>query len=497
MSAPAVRIQASASRNPTLPDQTTPEARYWRGFKTPVLVKEHNAITQIHFSPTAPHDFAVTSSTRVQIFSAKTRQVARTIARFKDNVYSAEYRADGRLLAAGDASGLIQLFDANSRALLVSLKPTAHPTHVTTFHPQKLTSMLSASDDGVVRLWDITDSTPVAQFASHNDYVRTAAFVPSSDLIVSGCYDSKVRLFDTRTDGSDAPSFIFDQDDPVESVLPLNSTTIATAGGPKVRIWDLTAGRMVAELSNFQKTVTSLASGYGRGLLAGSLDGHVKVFDSASTNWNVQFGWKFGGAVLSTALSPDHKHFVAGLTSGLFTIRTRKTAPKVAQGVKQDKSGNFARMIRGAEYLGHAEHKVINDTPKPTKKLKAYERHMNAFRWGDALDSAFAPGTPPETTLTVLAELRKRGKIAVALAGRDEDSLEPLLSWATKAVNDSRAVNEVADWVGNVIDIYGSMIDRSAILEVLVDELERQVDRQVGLAKDSQRLEGMLEMLMA
>ena len=65
-----------------------------------------------------------------------------------------------------------------------------------------------------------------------------------------------------------------------------------------------------------------------------SLDSTIKVFDYTSTNWQVQFGWKFGSGVLSCGVSPiNQKHFVAGLTSGLISIRT-KTEPKVKQGIK-------------------------------------------------------------------------------------------------------------------------------------------------------------------
>lgn len=495
MSAPASRIQPT--RNPTLPAQTTPELRYWRGFKNPVLVKENNAVNHIHFNPQSPHDFAITSSTRVQIFSAKTRQVSKTFSRFKDTVYSGEFRSDGKLLVAGDATGLVQAFDANSRSVLVTLQPSKHATHVTKFHPSSLTTLLTASDDRVARLYDITSSTPVAQFQDHTDYIRTAAFIPSSNLISTGCYDGVVRLYDPRAPTSEGPAAIHTHDDPVESVMALNSTTLLSSAGPTVKVWDLTAGRMVKELTNFQKTVTCLANGYERGVLAGSLDGHVKVFDSSSPSWDVKFGWKFGGGVLSTGVSPDHKHFVTGLTSGLFSIRTRKTAPRKLQGVKQTKYGNFARMIRGAEYHGEMEHRVINEKPKPVKKLKTYEKHMNAFRWGDALDAAFANGMAPEMTVTILEELKRRGKVAVSLSGRDEDSLEPILKWAVKAVQDTRSIPIVADWIGCLVDLYGNLIDKSPILESLMVDLERRISQEVEKARDSKKIEGMLELLLS
>lgn len=424
-------------RNPTLPSQTTPEQRYWRGFSSPQLVKENYPITSIHFNPVSPNDFAVTSSTRIQVFSSKTRQVIKTFSRFKDTVYSGEYRYDGKLLVAADASGLVTIFDSyQPRSLLVSLNPSSHPTHVAKFHPTIGNQLITGSDDRIVRLYDISQTTkgPITEFndSYHGDYIRSANFIPGNpNLITTGCYDGIVRIFDTRQQQLVAK---FSQGNPVEDILALSPTTLVSAGGPQVKIWDLTRGSQINELNNFTKTATTLHNTGDRGLLVGSLDGHVKIFDSSSSNWDVKFGWKFGsGGVLSCGVSPspNHKHFVTGLTSGLISIRTRKTEPKVQQGVKDFKSNAYNRMMRGSDYLGEEEHRIISSSTTQSKKLKQFEKHLNAFRWSEALESAFATGLPKEQTITVLNELKKRGKIRISLYGRDEISLLPILQWFT------------------------------------------------------------------
>lgn len=496
----ANRQRVVPHKAPVLPAQTTPEQRYWRGYTNTQLVKEHNAVNHICFNPVSPHDFAVTSSTRIQVFSSKTREVAKTFSRFKDTVYSGEYRFDGKLLVAGDASGLVQIFDAvQPRTLLVTINPSTHPTHVTKFHPTVSTNLLTASDDRVARLYDISSAhEPVITFGDHEDYIRTASFIPSSNLITTGCYDGYVRIFDSRV-GSQ-PVAKFNQSSPVEDILPITPTTMCTAGGPSIKVWDIAAGKLVHEMSNFQKTVTCLANAQGnRGILAGSLDGHVKVFDMV--DWEVKFGWKFGGSVLSCGVSPDSKHFVAGLTSGLVSIRTRKTDAKnkASTPAKSSKSNAFKKMMRGAEYLGEEEHRIhIDSKPsKSVKKLRPYEKHLNSFKWSEALDDAFLPGVSKEVSLTILEELKKRGKVRASLYGRDDTTLEPLLTWALKAVEDVRSVNTVADWVAVVLEMYGSTIEKSTILEELVLSLRKKIRQEIDKAREAQKIEGMLQLLTA
>lgn len=487
-------------RSATLPSKTTPEQRYWRGFSNPQLVKENYPITHISFNPVSPHDFAVTSSTRIQVFSAKTRQVVKTFLRFKDTVYSGEYRFDGKLLVASDASGLVSIFDSTQRNLLVSLNPSTYPTHVAKFHSTIGNQLITGSDDRVLRLYDISQTTqgPITEFTGgHGDYIRSASFIPGNpNLVATGCYDGIVRVFDTRQQTC-VSKFIHDS--PVEDVLALSPTTLVSAGGPQVKVWDLTRSTQIHELNNFTKAATSLHNTGDKGLMVGSLDGHVKIFDYTTSNWEVKFGWKFGsGGVLLCGVSPEnHKHFVCGLTSGLVSIRTRKTEPKVKQGIKEVKSNAYARMMRGADYTGEEEHHIVHSsTPQnQSKKLKQFEKHLNSFRWSDALDSAFSPGVPKENTITVLNELKKRGKIRISLYGRDEISLLPILQWLTKNMEDVRSVNLICDYIGVILEMYGSLIEKNPVLEECFQNLYKRINIEVRKCKEANEISGMLELL--
>lgn len=85
------------------------ESRYWRRFRHPVFLKEYAPVTAVHFSPAKPHRYAVTAGTRVQVYAPQTQKVAKTISRFKDVARSANIRQDGKLMVAGDDTGLVQV----------------------------------------------------------------------------------------------------------------------------------------------------------------------------------------------------------------------------------------------------------------------------------------------------------------------------------------------------------------------------------------------------
>lgn len=89
--------------------KSSKDSRYWRQFKSPVFVKEYAPVTSVHFSPAKPHRYAVTAATRVQIYAPRTQKVTKTISRFKDVARSGSIRGDGKLVIAGDDSGLVQV----------------------------------------------------------------------------------------------------------------------------------------------------------------------------------------------------------------------------------------------------------------------------------------------------------------------------------------------------------------------------------------------------
>jgi U3 small nucleolar RNA-associated protein 15 len=99
-----VKAQAKPSAS-----KHSPESRYWRQFKHPVFVKEYAPVTCIHFSPSKPHRYAVTAATKIQIYAPRTQKVTKTISRFKDVARSGHIRSDGKLVLAGDDTGLIQV----------------------------------------------------------------------------------------------------------------------------------------------------------------------------------------------------------------------------------------------------------------------------------------------------------------------------------------------------------------------------------------------------
>ncbi len=533
-------------RAPPGPAPLTPDQAYWKTFKSQLIhPSPHNAaITSI----TIPHQnplgaqadiFAVTGGARVQIFNTKTRKLVKTIARFgvDDTARSGVLRRDGRILLAGGDSGVVQAFDTGSRAILKQWRGEhAHrlPVRLVRWNPTDLTGLMSCSDDRTVRVWELTEDVANWTGIGHEDYVRSGCYLPNQQgMVVSGSYDQTVRLWDTRQQRS---VMTFKHAAPVESLLPLNSATIASAAGNVVSILNLSAGKPEHIIRAHQKTVTSLSlAQQSSRLLTGALDGHVKVHNT--TSWEVVSGIKYPAPILSLAVvssGTEDRHLAVGLQTGLLSFRTRiagveKTKARLKEKKyeallageadeyerkqrKKDMRQGIQARDRGLGYDGKDADLLIEGNDRSKQSRKKWDQWQKSFRqtkYGLALDQVLneQPGKAPKSSqdaITLLSALRTRSVLAEALANRDAEQLLPILRWCLKYVSYPRQVFLVHEVFTVILDLHSQKMadwseDDAEGREVmkLIKRIEKRVRRGVDSAEKATNMIGMVQMLEA
>ncbi|KAJ7179093.1 WD40 repeat-like protein [Mycena filopes] len=442
----------------------SPESRYWRQFKHPVFVKEYAP-------PCKPHRFAVTAATRIQIYAPRTQKITKTISRFKDVARSGSIRADGKLVVAGDDSGLVQVFDINSRAILRTLDSHKQPVHVAKFSALTPTQVLSCSDDTTAKIWDVPSQTAISTFTSHTDYVR------SGQMVMGGA-----------SGGGDAP---------VEQVLMFPSGT--------------RAGRCTRALSNHQKTVTALAfDGNASRLLTGGLDQMVKVYDVST--YKVVHTMRYPAPILCLAISPDETHIAAGMSDGTLSVRRRQPKASEASGDAASalRSGAFESFL-GTSFpsLGQGslrqktKPKALGDVDefrvesRRAKRLRDYDRLLKSFKYSAALDTVLRKQVPPTTTFSLIQELIHRDGLRIALTGRDDVQLEPVLRLLVKHVTDPRFGEMACDVAGIVIEMYTPVLGQSPLIDSLFLRLRKKVSAELRFQKELLKTKGALDMVLA
>jgi U3 small nucleolar RNA-associated protein 15 len=536
---------------PKGPSTLTSEQKYWNSFASELRLdpSQHSSpVTHISIPQANPLGvqqdlFAVTTGSRVQIFSSKTRKLVKNISRFgvDDIAHSGNIRRDGRILIAGGEAGVMQAFDVKSRSILRQWKEHKQPVWVTQWHPSELTSLMSCSDDRTVRLWDLTGETASMTFDGHQDYVRCGDFMPAqSGLLVSGSYDQTVRLWDSRAGGKAV--MVFKHAAPIESVLPMPSGTAVLASAENtISVLDIVAAKPIQVLRNHQKTVTALSlANNGERLLSGALDGHVKVYET--TGWNVVGGLKYPSPILSLSAIPSGKedrHIAVGMQSGLLSIKTHLSGEQKVQAREREKEmqallegkieeydrskkrkrgKGWEKRIRGKDFTGESADIVIEGNARGKIVQGAPWAHaLRKGMYAQALDMVLESKvyahilpqnlenmltTPQDRNarthaLTLLTALRHRSALRTALSNRDSLTLQPILRWCIKNISDYRITRLTTDVALVVLDLYADQLGRSEEVDDLIMALMQRVKVTVEASQDAWKVRGMLDMLVA
>ncbi|XP_061754197.1 U3 small nucleolar RNA-associated protein 15 homolog [Nerophis ophidion] len=482
---------------PKLGEKVTQDTLYWKNYKAPVQIKEFGSVTNIDYSPVAPHNFAVTAFTRIHIYSPLSQEPVKTFTRFKDTAYCGRFRSDGQLLVAGCEDSVVRLFDVSGRVPLRVFRGHTKAVHVTDFTANQY-EILTGSDDNTCRLWDIPNAVELNSYKEHTDYVRCGVTSKlSRDLFITGSYDHTLKLFDARVEKS---VMTMDHGQPVESLLLYPSEgLLVSAGGRYVKVWDLLkGGQPLVSLRNHHKTVTCVClSSSGQRLLSASLDRHVKVYNTS--NYKVVHNFDYATSILSLALAPEDETIVVGMTSGILSIKHRKNPEELNKvSSQQRRRPSYRVFVKGKNYAPKQDDYLVS---KPVRQhLEKYDKLLRKFNVSKALDKAMEPWTrskKPEIPVAVMKELDRRGTLKNALAGRDEQEVSLLLSFLIGNLLDPRFAPVLIIAADMILDIYQSVVGQSPIVDRQLLRLQDLMGKEIDFQQELLEVLGMLDTVFA
>ncbi|PIA39427.1 hypothetical protein AQUCO_02600108v1 [Aquilegia coerulea] len=500
---------------------SSPESRYWRTFKTTEIPKLIYPITSIDFSPISPYDFASTYSASVTLYNSQTFEPKSTFSSFKDIAYSACFRCDGKLLAAGGETGLVQVFDIKTRSALRRLHGHNRPVRVVKYPGLDKLHLFSGGDDSLVKFWDIATETQLLNFQGHKDYVRSGSASPaSSDLFATGSYDHTVKVWDSRGGASMKYVMEFNHGKPVEDVVFLPSGgLIATAGGNYVKIWDVIGGgKLVYTMESHNKTVTKMCVGKVKRdgsensdqyrLFSVALDGYMKVFDYSALK--LTHSMRFPAPLLSIGFSPDFSTRVIGTSNGIMYAGKKKkkvvdvdavvgvgdlvgftSVPEPEKRVLRP--SNFRYFRRGQSEKPSMLDHVIERPRKP--KLAMHDKLLKSFRHKEALVTALTAGNP-KYIMAVMEELVARRKLLKCVSNLGKDELELLLKFLHKYTTMPSYSGFLIGFTKKVLQMRAEDVNASDILQGHVRHLKRSVEEEINIQQSLQEIQGIISPLL-
>ncbi|KAK8824541.1 hypothetical protein WA577_006938 [Blastocystis sp. JDR] len=487
-------------RVPKVQKRESPENGFWKSFRGIVEAKLSGPVNHIAFSPVAPYHYVATSGTNVVLYSGNTRQRIKAFSRFLDIAYSGTFRQDGKLLVAGDEKGNIKLFDVESKTLLRETRPHSAGTHAVNF--LSMTQLVSASDDKTLCLYDIPTNTVVNTYHGHTDYVRSLSIysgeMVNNDVFVSGSFDRCVKLWDQRLPPEEACVMTVTLDAPVSCLLQFSSTLLFAGNDTSIDVLDLVSGgKRLEHLNYHQKQVSALAyynsATYGlQRVLSAGLDGGVKVIDPVS--FKVTYNFKFPDPLLAVAVSPNDV-IAVGTSSGVVSTRCKHKEEEEEKEKTLLPGALLGREAEKAKGLPkELEAKKVEVRAPAKQRQTRWDRYLRKFNYMKALDAALE-SHKVEVVVSVLEEMRARNVLSIAVKGRSDKDLAPLLAVITTHLNNPAYAGILLTTANEVLTQYGASVGQRPGLDAQLMKLNTVLGNEIRSEKHALGVLGAAEII--
>jgi len=193
---------------------------------------------------------------------------------------------NGEFLVAGTANGEIRVWQMSDGTPLLTCHGHSDWVRAITFSPVG-TLLVSSSDDHTVRIWEASTGRCLNILQGHTNRVRAVAFSPNSRMIASGSHDHTVRIWEAST--GHCLNILQGHTNRVRAVAFSPDSRIIASGSDDqtIRLWDTTAGHCLKILQGHSHFVRSVTFSPDKSILAsGSEDQTVRL-------WNIDTGHCF------------------------------------------------------------------------------------------------------------------------------------------------------------------------------------------------------------
>lgn len=222
-------------------------------------------VTAVAFTPDGKQLLAGGYYELLQFDAATGTRVAR-IGNIAERTLGIAFSPDGKWLAVAGgspgASGEVRLIpwsggvkpDATAQVLAIQ----DDVFFKVSFRPDG--KQLAASGaDGIIRLFDASSGTEQLKIAGHSNWIVDVCYSPDGKLVATASRDGTSKVFEVETGKLLATHA--EHNVPVNAVVfAPDGKSIVSAGANKIHVWNSLDGKLLGQMTGFEKDIYALAS---------------------------------------------------------------------------------------------------------------------------------------------------------------------------------------------------------------------------------------------
>ncbi len=203
----------------------------------------------------------------------------RTFTGHTSYVKAAAFAPDGNTIISASNDGTLKLWDVATGQELRTFAGHTASVNGVAFAPDGSTA-LSASGDKTLKLWDVATGQELRTFTGHTNWVNGVAFAPDGSTALSASNDQMLKLWDVAT-GQEIRTFT-GHTNWVNGVAfaPDGSTALSASRDKTLKLWDVATGQELRTFTGHTNWVRAVAfAPDGSTALSASEDNTLKLWD--------------------------------------------------------------------------------------------------------------------------------------------------------------------------------------------------------------------------
>ena len=235
------------------------------------------------------------------------------------SVYALAHSPAKKLIAVA-RYGEVELRSAETHAILRTLKGHRGNVNAVAFSPDGNFLFAAGGEAGwlgELRQWDLADGGLFYLFEGHKDAIYSAAVSPDGKTLATGSYDQKIKLWNIQT-GEETRTLSGHNGAVFGLAFRPDGKILASASADRtVKLWDVASGERRDTLAQPLKEQYAVAfSPDGKRLVAGGVDNRIRAWQvsetaSETTNPILEALFAHEGAILNLAFASNGRTLVS------------------------------------------------------------------------------------------------------------------------------------------------------------------------------------------
>ena len=249
----------------------------------PPLIKHKKGVRYVTFSPDGKKIFSASKDKSICMWNADKGEFINIVANVhEDEVLFLAFSKDYKKMASASADKIIKIWNINlaDNTCSVSRVLKEHKDWVRSvgFNPVNDNQLVSSSDDGTLRIWNIENGSNVLVHNT-NSYVTRAVFSPDGRNVIASYRDGTVRIWDVETGVENRHMQCFHNNYVNAVAVSNDGRKFVSAGSDMlVRLWDMMSYLHIGKYQAHADKILHITSD-GEKLVSVGDDNKVSCFD--------------------------------------------------------------------------------------------------------------------------------------------------------------------------------------------------------------------------